>query len=509
MVGAKPTRSRHHDQPGVEAEQRVGAQPELLHHPRREVLDDRVGPAHQLLEQAAALFGLQVEGDRALVGVHGVEHPAVLPPVVDVGAHPAGVADAVGPLDRLDLDHVGAERSQRMGGGGPGPERGEVDDPDTRKRQPPCGLHRTVFPWRPVDSGVPDTGRGPHRRGPGRRHQPWRPRLPEPGGIVDVDPAFAQVVHLRDGRAVADRRQRQPEQLAELDDLGDGAGAQPRVDPFPDEVAVVPAAELEPQFGNLGQLRAFHHRDEVQPLLSGDHADADVAVLGRFDGRHLHRPPYRRHPHQRRVQPLGALHQRDRLQHRQVQMPTGPAAAHPPVQRERPERRPHPGHVLAQVAPDGDGRPGGVTAESGEARLGLQRELVGRPVRASAAEGGDRHDHAPGRAVQLVVGVEVGAVGDDDVGAGQQGVGKCCDGPFPGVEIAEQWGIAARFERRAGDGVPAQRIATGRFDRHHVGARIGQQLAAVRPRDPAADLHDPQSVERGLSHTASRVFSPS
>ena len=84
---------------------------------------------------------------------------------------------------------------------------------------------------------------------------------------------------------------RQPEQLAEFDDLGDGALAHPRPDAFTDPVAVVPSPDLETKLGDLGEFRAIHHRGEVEPLLSGDHADADVAVVGLLDRRHLDRPP--------------------------------------------------------------------------------------------------------------------------------------------------------------------------------------------------------------------------
>ena len=168
------------------------------------------------------------------------------------------------------------------------------------------------FPWLP--RGI----RRRPRRAPaqartgawrGDRHQPRRARLPESRRVVDVDAALPQVVHLRDGRTVAERGQRQPEQLAEFDDLLDGALAHPRVDPFTDPVAVVPSPDLEPQLRNLGELGAIHHRGEVEPLLPGDHADADVAVLGRLDRRHLDRALDGRHLQQLRVQPFAALHQ--------------------------------------------------------------------------------------------------------------------------------------------------------------------------------------------------------
>ena len=48
-------------------EQDVGAETELIHHPRREVFDHHVGLADQLLDQANARIGLQVVGSRVSV----------------------------------------------------------------------------------------------------------------------------------------------------------------------------------------------------------------------------------------------------------------------------------------------------------------------------------------------------------------------------------------------------------------------------------------------------------
>jgi len=84
----------------------------VVHHPRREVLDHHVGPPDKFVDQADSVGGLQIQRDRPLIGVHGVKDPAVFPPVVDVGAHSTGVSDAVGPLNRLDLDHFRSERRQ-------------------------------------------------------------------------------------------------------------------------------------------------------------------------------------------------------------------------------------------------------------------------------------------------------------------------------------------------------------------------------------------------------------
>src|ERR1700758_1030265 len=86
---------------------------------------------------------------------------------------------------------------------------------------------------------------------------------------------------------VTQRRDRQPEQLPEFDDLLDGALGHPGPDLFADQVAVVPPTDLKTQLLDRLQLRAPDHRDKVEPLLTGDHGDPDVAVLGRLDGGHF------------------------------------------------------------------------------------------------------------------------------------------------------------------------------------------------------------------------------
>ena len=55
--------------------------------------------------------------------------------------------------------------------------------------------------------------------------------------------------------------------------------AHPRPDAFTDPVPVVPSPDLETKCGISVSSGQSDHRGEVEPLLSGDHADADVAVL--------------------------------------------------------------------------------------------------------------------------------------------------------------------------------------------------------------------------------------
>ena len=283
-------------------------------------------------------------------------------------------------------------------------------------------------------------------------------------------------------------------------------GPKPSADALPYPLAVLPAAQLETQLGDFGEFGAFHHRGEVEPLLSGDHRDADVAVLGGLDGRHLERALDRRNVHQLRVQPLAALHQCHRFEHRQVQVFPGSAAPHPVVDRQGTERGECTGHVLPQVAADRDRRPVGIAAEPGAPRPCLQREL-GRGTfgpRAGPAEIGHGDDNAPRRHRKQPLGVDATARRarghHDDVGPSQQIVGKRCDTALSGVQVAEQRRISARRHRSTGDRQAAHQATRGRFHLHDISAGVDKHLAAVVAGDPIADLDDAQIRQRGTGH---------
>ena len=296
-----------------------------------------------------------------------------------------------------------------------------------------------------------------------------------------------------------------PEQLAEFDDLLDGALAHPRIDPLADPVAVVPSPDLESQLRDLGELRAVHHRGEVQPLLAGHHADTDVTVLGRLDRRHLDRARDRRPRKQLRMQPFAALHQGDRLEHGHVQVAARSAARDPTPQRHRTVGRPCPTHVLAQLTTDRDRGARGISAKTGQPGRGLKGEL-GRGTlrpRTGPAEIGDGHHDAlrPGLdqpcRVNALFGGGGSVAGDDhDVGPGQQLIGNGCHASLPGGQVAEQRRIGAICEFAAGGGEAAQRITREGLDLHHVGTRVDQQLAAITARDTVAHLDDAQIIER-------------
>ena len=105
-------RHAHHQRVRIQLLHPLPAQPEVLEHARREVLDDRVALDDELLDQLAPLRLGEVEGDVELVAVHVQEVRARLPPLVVVGGHHAAEhAQAVGTSRRFDVDDLGTEVS--------------------------------------------------------------------------------------------------------------------------------------------------------------------------------------------------------------------------------------------------------------------------------------------------------------------------------------------------------------------------------------------------------------
>ena len=118
-------REAHHDQPRVDLRQRRPVDLEVPDDVGRVVLDEGVGLADEVVEELAAALAGEVERDR-LAGALGVVEPRLTVPEalagvavdvvaagrarqqrrVEVALHRAGGVEV---LDRLDLDHLGAE----------------------------------------------------------------------------------------------------------------------------------------------------------------------------------------------------------------------------------------------------------------------------------------------------------------------------------------------------------------------------------------------------------------
>ena len=86
----------------------------------------------------------EVERDAALVQVGREEQVPLLPPLVGLWRDADIEPHRVGALDGLDLDDVCAEGGEVLGRRRTGPERGDVENPDTFERKAPV-LTRTTF----------------------------------------------------------------------------------------------------------------------------------------------------------------------------------------------------------------------------------------------------------------------------------------------------------------------------------------------------------------------------
>ena len=74
---------------------------------------------------------------------------------------------------------------------------------------------------------------------------------------------------------------------------------------------------------------------------------------------------------------------------------------------------------------------------------------------------------------------------------------------------AEERAVVTRRERRAALDHPAQRVAVGVLDLHHVGAAVGEQLGAVRAREAARQVDDPGAGQRpGIAHPGTVTAGP-
>ncbi|KAF1051459.1 MAG: hypothetical protein GAK34_01516 [Delftia tsuruhatensis] len=114
----------------VQLRQLLVAQPQLLGAADLEVLDDHVAVGRQLACDAQALFGLQVQRDRALVAVGAVEVGGV----ALAHAH-APVARVVAAARVLDLDDLGTQVGQRHGTHGAGQHARKIQDAHAVQRQ--------------------------------------------------------------------------------------------------------------------------------------------------------------------------------------------------------------------------------------------------------------------------------------------------------------------------------------------------------------------------------------
>ena len=190
--------------------------------------------------QRDALGPVEVEGEVALVRVDRQEEEAVLPPTVAVEERArGGEAHPVGPLDRLDVQDLGAEHGEQLRHRRARPPAREVEDLQALERQRPA--RAPTGPPEPVRSGRSRPRLDP----PGvlaRASAPvaaGRARSPAIGtaagaaevavGAVDEDVAGDELLVLEHGAAVVDLRDRDAHQRRELDDLVGRVASRPGV----------------------------------------------------------------------------------------------------------------------------------------------------------------------------------------------------------------------------------------------------------------------------------------
>ncbi len=131
---------RHRTQDDVwlrRAQLRV-AQAEPLHHTRAEVLDDDVGVRDEIEREIPRLLLFQVQRDRTISRPAGVIGKAAIG--IDLALRERRqLARHVDAFTRLDLEHLGTEKRERLPRHGSRPDPAEIHHPDTRERQLPVG----------------------------------------------------------------------------------------------------------------------------------------------------------------------------------------------------------------------------------------------------------------------------------------------------------------------------------------------------------------------------------
>ena len=115
------------DQAGVGLPEDAPAQAEAVHDTGPVALDDHGRSRCERLEQVPTRLRLQVQGQRPLVPVQGVEDR---PLAVDQGRVPAHVVTG---SRLLDLDHVGALVREEHGAERSGKQAGEIENADSRQ----------------------------------------------------------------------------------------------------------------------------------------------------------------------------------------------------------------------------------------------------------------------------------------------------------------------------------------------------------------------------------------
>ena len=137
---AAEARGKRIDEARIFGAQRFVGEPEFRRRLGAHVVHDDVGILREAADDGLAFGIFQVDGDGAFVAVDAHEGRA----------HGGGAAGTRGAIEialgRLDLDHVGAEIAQDLGGIGAEHDRGEIDDLEAFEKVIHRGLP-SLSPW--------------------------------------------------------------------------------------------------------------------------------------------------------------------------------------------------------------------------------------------------------------------------------------------------------------------------------------------------------------------------
>ena len=227
--GSLQSESGHpdHDHIGIDRDERVVVQSELLHDTRREVFDDHVGLRGKTQCQLATCLRRQVKGDVALVQVGPLPQRAAFVPIVAVAEQGTRVAMPIRTLNGLDLDDVGPEGAQVAGEIGARPEGAEVEYLQARERAGGVVCSGSIGCCRELIPAVSSTISQVRRRrwsGRGGLRQPKRCSWAAKGLSSDLrfeeEPALAVLWRRQDRGSVVDRGRGDAHRLAELHQVG-------------------------------------------------------------------------------------------------------------------------------------------------------------------------------------------------------------------------------------------------------------------------------------------------
>ena len=351
---------------------------------------------------------------------------------------------------------------------------------------------------------------------------PWRSGLEEAAGRSHEGAARLQVVHLDDRGTVADGGDGDPEQLAQLDPLGGRLFAQRVVDRALDEVEVRHSVTRVQITLVVADVLAADHRAEIFPLLSGDRAEPDVAVLRRLDRRDLDRSVE------------GTFHElaaqvaedREALDHRLEDREVGDLAfarlACRPPRRESRDGGEGAAGPIADAAACRDRAAIRQAAVVDGAGRGLEGEVIRREARPGSflAPGRQANDRQARVRIEPVLGVEAALlehgsapVLEDEVAAFRQAADPGAvlrvarvedDAPFARVQVLEE-GRGLVLPQGLERSRPAtHRVARRRLDLDDFGAGVDEELRRVGAGDPRSQIQDADPSEGADGFVAHR-----